>query len=210
MDTFFGPYFDFCLELALETWAKASLTQSFWVHDPKHTHSLAGFWWSGLSDQRALHLTECCLQVQKWCLYKGRGVVPGLVCANKVRNGPASTDQGFSTVSQGSCHAHGTPCWNPPPSPYPAFLLIKGLMQHHIVGFLQTLTSYSSILWVALIAPDSRAPRAVNKLGFIATAANIVQKDGASASTKVGISKRHCIYWKGVIIWNAIIITPTL
>ena len=46
------------------------------------------------------------------------GVVPGPVCANKVRNGPASADQGFSTASQGSCHVHSTPCWN---QPYPAF-----------------------------------------------------------------------------------------
>ena len=36
--------------------------------------------------------------------YKGRGVVP--VCANKVSNGPASADQGFSTASQGGCHVH--------------------------------------------------------------------------------------------------------
>ena len=121
MDTFFGPYFHFCFELALETWAKASLTQSLWVHDPNHTHSLASFQWSGLSNQRALHLTECCLQVQKWCPYKGRGVVPEPVCANMVRNGPASADQGFSTATQGSCHVHSTPCWNPATSPYPAF-----------------------------------------------------------------------------------------
>ena len=121
MDTFFGPYFHFWFELALETWAKASLTQSLRVHDPNHTHSLASFRWSGLFDQWALHLTECCLQVQKWCPYKWRGVVPELVCANKVRNGPASANQGFSTASQGSCHVHSTPCWNPPTSPYPAF-----------------------------------------------------------------------------------------
>ena len=70
---FFGLYFDFCLELALETWAKVSLTQSLWVHDPKHTHS-ASFQWSGFSDQRVFHLTECCLEVQKRCPYKGRGV----------------------------------------------------------------------------------------------------------------------------------------
>ena len=83
MGTFFGSYFDFCLELALESWAKASLTQSLWVHDPNHTHSLASFQWSGLSDQRALHLIECCLQVQKWCPYKGRGVVPEPICGVK-------------------------------------------------------------------------------------------------------------------------------
>ena len=116
MDTFFGPCFHFCLELARETWAKASLTQFLWVHGPNHTHSLASFQWSGLSDQRALHLTECCLQVQKWCPYKGRGVVPEPVCANKVRNGPASADQGCSISSQGTRHVHGTPCWNPPTS----------------------------------------------------------------------------------------------
>ena len=132
MDTFFGPYFHFCLELALETWAKASLTPSLRVHDPNHTHSLASFQWSGLSDQRALHLTECCLQVQKWCPYKGRGVVPEPVCANKVRNGPASANQGFSTASQGSCHVHGTPCWNPPTSPILLFLLAQNLSSKQI------------------------------------------------------------------------------
>ena len=121
MDTFFGLYFHFCFELALETLAKASLTQSLWVHDLNHTHSLESFQWSGLSDHRALHLTESCLQNQKWCPYKRKGVVPEPVCANKVRNGPASADQGFSTASQGSYHVHGTPCWNSPTSPFSTF-----------------------------------------------------------------------------------------
>ena len=110
MDTFFGLYFHLCFELALETWAKASLTHYLWFHDPKHTHSLASFQWSGLSDQRALNLTDCCLQVQKWRPYKGRRGVPEPFCANKVKNGPVSADQGFSIASQGSCHVHGTPC----------------------------------------------------------------------------------------------------
>ena len=39
--TFLGPYFFFCLELALETWVKALLTHSLWVYDLGHTHSLA-------------------------------------------------------------------------------------------------------------------------------------------------------------------------
>ena len=90
MDTFLGPYFYFCLEPALETRAKASLTSSLRVHDPNHTHSLASFQWSGLSDQRVLQLTESCLQIQKWCLYKVRGVVPEPVCANRARNDPAT------------------------------------------------------------------------------------------------------------------------
>ena len=37
------------------------------------------------------------------------------------RNAQASADQGFSTASQGSCHVHGTPCWNPSTFPYPTF-----------------------------------------------------------------------------------------
>ena len=132
MDTFFGRYFHFCFELALETWAKASLTQSLWVHDPNHTHSLVSFQWSGLSDQRALQLTESCLQIQKWCPYKARGVVPEPVCANKARNGPATADQGSSLASQGSCHVHGTPGWTHPPPPIPPFLLVQNLSSKQI------------------------------------------------------------------------------
>ena len=79
-DTFFGPYFHFCLELALETWAKVSLSNSLWVYDLNHTHSLVSFQWSGLSDQQTLLLTENCLQYQKWCHYKGRGMVSTPLC----------------------------------------------------------------------------------------------------------------------------------
>ena len=57
--------------------------------------------------------------------YKGRGVVP--VCANKVSNGPASADQGFSTASRGfSCaETH-------PPPPVPPFLLVQNLSSKQI------------------------------------------------------------------------------
>ena len=37
MNTFFGLYFYFCLKLALEIWAKASLEHSLEVHDLKKT-----------------------------------------------------------------------------------------------------------------------------------------------------------------------------
>ena len=47
---------------------------------------------------------------EKVPLYKGRGVVPEHVCANKVRNGSASAEQGFTTASHGSCYVHGTLC----------------------------------------------------------------------------------------------------
>ena len=30
------------------------------------------------------------------------------VCTNRVSNGIASANQGYSTASQGSCHVHGT------------------------------------------------------------------------------------------------------
>ena len=93
------------------------------VHNPNHTHSLASFQWSGLSDQQALQLTESCLQMQKWCSYKARGVVSEPICGNKARNGPATANQGSSLASQGSCHACGRhPGVNPPTSPYPTNL----------------------------------------------------------------------------------------
>ena len=133
MDTFFGPYFHFCLEPAMETWAKASLTPSLRVHDSNHTHSLANFQWSGLSDQQVFQLTESCLQIQKWCPYKARGVVPEPVCANKARNGPATADQGSSLVSKGSCHVHGIPRWTHPPPPIPPFLLAQNLSSKWIL-----------------------------------------------------------------------------
>ena len=45
-----------------------------------------------------------------------------LIGSKKIRNGPASADQGCSTSSQGSCHVHGTSWLCPPTSPYPTFL----------------------------------------------------------------------------------------
>ena len=127
MNTFFGQYFDFCLELAVKTWAKASLRQSLWIHDPNHTHSLASFQWSS---ERSTWLNAA---------YKSKNGAPtrgeewflSLFVLNKVRNGLASADQGFSTASQGSCHVYGTPSWNPPTSPYPAFLLVQNLHNHY-------------------------------------------------------------------------------
>ena len=96
-------------------------TYSLWVHDLNHTHSLASFQWSGLFDQQTLHLTENCLQIQKWCPYTTRGEEWFLhsFVIKTVRNNPASANQGCSTSSTGSCHVHGMswPCL--PNSPYP-------------------------------------------------------------------------------------------
>ena len=132
MDTFFGPYFHFCLEPAMETWAKASLTPSLRVHDPNHTHSLVNFQWSGLSDQWALQLTESCLQIQKWCPYKARGVVPKPICARQEMVQPLPTTERSSLASQGSWHVHSTLGWTHPPPPIPPFLLAQNLSSKRI------------------------------------------------------------------------------
>ena len=91
LGVFFGLWIPFLVRISTSAWnqhwkldlIKASLTPSLRVHDPNHTHSLASFQWSGLFDQRALQLTESCLQIQKWCLYKARGVFPEPVCATR-------------------------------------------------------------------------------------------------------------------------------
>ena len=106
-------YFYFCYELAQETSAMCSSIKPLRVHDLCHTHLLASLQWSGPSDHWMLLPTESCLQCQKWSPEKALSTP---VCVKKERNGPASVNQGFSTASQGSCHLHGTLCWNPPVS----------------------------------------------------------------------------------------------
>ena len=58
---------------------------------------------------------------------------------------------------------------------------------------LQTLTSYSCILWVTTWTADSSASRAINQVVLTTSAANIVQVDCASTSTKMGSTESHCI-----------------
>ena len=108
-----GSYFYFCLKLTLETWANTSLTQSLWVHDLNHTHSLASFQWSGLSTQRTLKMTENCLNIQKWC------------CANKVRNGPLQP----AKAAPCAWHLHAE---TRPLPPLPPFLLAQHLSSKQI------------------------------------------------------------------------------
>ena len=127
MDTFFTSYFYLCLELVLETWDKTLLTHFLGVHDLNQIQLSASFQWSGLSNQRTLLLTENCLQFQKWCPDKGRGVVSMPICGIKVRNGLFSGNQAYSTASQDSWHVHVTLCWNPLTSAYLIFLLGQNL-----------------------------------------------------------------------------------
>ena len=49
-----------------------------------------------------IHLTENCLQRQKWSPY--RGAASTLVCAKTERNIPASANQGLSIALQDSHH----------------------------------------------------------------------------------------------------------
>ena len=74
MDTLYAPYFHFCWELVLETWARGSSMNSLRVCDLGHTHSLASLQWSP---------TEKCLQCQKWSPYKSRFLHPFVVNGEK-------------------------------------------------------------------------------------------------------------------------------
>ena len=123
MDTFHGPYFHFCLELALETRVKALMTHSLWVLDFGHTHSLASVQLSGPSNQRMLLQTKSCLKCQKWSPYKVKGVFSTPICARKQTNGLPGMDQGFSTGSCNGRHALSPRVVHPPTSPLPPFLL---------------------------------------------------------------------------------------
>ena len=97
MNTFFVPYFHFCLKLALESWP---FSGGSW-HWP---HVLI----SKLSMVRALQPTNAPPDsklpiVLEMVSLQGEGS-GFLHCANKERNCPASTDQGHSTASQDSLH----------------------------------------------------------------------------------------------------------
>ena len=88
MDTFLGPYFYFCLELALETWVEALLIHSLRVYYLGHTHSLASVQQSGPSDQRTFLWTKGCLNCQKWSPYKVKAAFSTLIRARKQTNCP--------------------------------------------------------------------------------------------------------------------------
>ena len=54
------------------------------------------------------------------------------VCANKMRNGPASANQGHSTASQGSCCVHSALYLNPPPPLSTPFASCKTNLQNRL------------------------------------------------------------------------------
>ena len=59
MDTFFGPYFHFCLELALEAYEPQLLWHILWrVHNLNHTTHWQALNGSGLSNRRTLLFTD--------------------------------------------------------------------------------------------------------------------------------------------------------
>ena len=63
------------------------------------------------------------------------------------------------------------------------------------MSFLQTLTSYSSILSVVMATSDRRASETVNQFGLMASAANFIQVNCAHTTAKMGIPKcnRICL-----------------
>ena len=89
MDTFFDP---FCFELAWENWAKSFLSHSVCGHDLDHTHSLARFRWSGLTNQQTLNcMPEMVVPTmgensEKWFFY-------AQLYTSKERNGSVSANQ---------------------------------------------------------------------------------------------------------------------
>ena len=136
MNTFFGQYLYFCLELALETWAKASMMQCVQVHDIEYTHSLVGFQCqSGLSNQPTLLLTKIWLATvlhQKYWLYKGRVVVSTPVCANMVRSDPV-----YSQPRQLPCAWHVLAClqYARTSPPIPHVLVVQNLPSKHCANW---------------------------------------------------------------------------
>ena len=100
------------------------LTHSLWVHGPNHTHTLASFRWPGFSDQRKLHLTENCLQIQKCCPYKERSGFCVHLCyiAEWEMVQPAPTKAFLQPAKTATMCSH--PCWK---SPIPHFLLVQNL-----------------------------------------------------------------------------------
>ena len=61
---------------------------------------------------------------------------------------------------------------------------------------LQTLTSHSSILWMALKTVSKSANfRTISKVSLIANAANNMEMNCSIASTKMGVTEGNCICW---------------
>ena len=108
--------------------SQSSLRQSLQVHELHHTHLLAGFQRSGLSEWWALLLTKNCLRY-----HKGRGVVSTAICANKVRSGSASANQKlfYSQPRQPPCAWHVLNMATHLP-PIPPFLLVQNLSSKRI------------------------------------------------------------------------------
>ena len=134
MDTFHGPYFHFCLELALETWVKALLIHSLWIHDLGHTHSLASDQQSGPSDQRTLLWTKGCLNCQKWSPYKVKErFLHPFVHESRQMAHPSQTKAFLQAAATAimRCQAER---WTHPPPPVPSFLLAQNLSSKRIAS----------------------------------------------------------------------------
>ena len=119
MEVFFRFWIPSLVHISTSAWASTeNLSQSFFdSFSVSYTYSLA-------SEVRALQPTNvrtaywprngAPTRKEEWFLHS--------ICTNKLRNCPASADQGCcSTDSQYSCHVHGKSWLCPPASPYPTF-----------------------------------------------------------------------------------------
>ena len=136
MDTFLDLYFHFCLELTLETWVKALLTCSLWVHDLSHTHSLATVQYSQHSDQRMLLQTKSCLKYQRWSPYKVKGpfsTQPPFVQESRQMAHPALIRAFLRPGATAAMQCHPEGRTHPPPL-VPPFLLAQNLSSKWITS----------------------------------------------------------------------------
>ena len=117
----YDPYFHFCLELVLETWATRGVLHGFSSCSYDLCCTPTHLQWSGPSNQQMLLSTENCLIVPKWSPYKGRGAVSTPVCAEKGRTKaflqPTKTATTYTT-----CNNYASPL-----PPIPHFLLAQNL-----------------------------------------------------------------------------------
>jgi len=111
-----------CLDLTLETWAKATVSHYVQTHDSNHTCSLAIV--KALNQWMPVQ-TENCPQCQEWRFYKVRVVFLKLLCVKRKRNGLPSDNRGFSISKHDSRHVLWCGGWHPSTSPCPTLSACK-------------------------------------------------------------------------------------
>ena len=102
-----------------------SISYAEQVHNPNHTHSLANFQYSRLSDQRMN--TVNCLEYQKWSSQQDE-----FYMQQKKYKKPTNAKQGFSTASHNSRHVLSPGEGRPPTTHFFPFLPAQNLSSRWI------------------------------------------------------------------------------